>query len=87
MHGLRFVQNYEGKRVEREFGAKQFWIEDETGETDDAIEETNINLNLEMESGAWQIVNPQLPKSRRVACVLLASAISFKARLGIRFYF
>ncbi|MCY7374868.1 MAG: hypothetical protein LH472_02710 [Pyrinomonadaceae bacterium] len=66
MQGLKFIQNYEGKRVEREFGAKQFWVEDEAEETDDVPNESAINLGLEIEAGAWQAVNPQLPKSWRV---------------------
>ncbi len=66
MHGLKFIQNYEGKRVERESGAKQFWIEDDADETDDVADETNLNLSLETEAGAWQIINPQLPKAWRV---------------------
>ncbi len=66
MNGLKFIQNYEGKRVERESGAKQFWAEDDADETDETPEETAINLSLEQEAGAWQIVNPQLPKAWRV---------------------
>lgn len=68
MHGLKFVQNYEGRRVEREFGgAKQFWIEDDADDADDAAaQDFAVNLGLEAEAGAWQIVNPQLPKAWRV---------------------
>lgn len=66
MQGLKFIQNYEGKRVEREFSAKAFWVEDETDETDDVMDETAINLGFETEVGAWRTVDPQLPKSWRV---------------------
>ena len=66
MQGLKFIQNYEGKRVEREFGGKAFWVEDEAEETDDTPDETSINLNLEIEAGAWEIINPQLPKNWRM---------------------
>ncbi len=66
MHGLRFIQNYEGRRVEREFGgAKQFWVEDDADEND-AAEETDINLSLETDVGAWTVIDPKLPKSWRV---------------------
>ena len=66
MQGLKFIQNYEGKRVEREFGGKAFWVEEEAEETDDTPDESSINLSLEMESGAWETVNPQLPKNWRM---------------------
>ena len=66
MQGLKFVQNYGGKRIQNELGAKDFWSEDETDDAPDVADETVINLGLEMEAGAWQAVNPQLPKSWRV---------------------
>lgn len=66
MQGLKFIQNYEGRRVEREFGAKAFWAEDDADEADDGPDESAINLSLETEAGAWRAVNPQLPKSWRV---------------------
>lgn len=65
MQGLKFIQNYGGKRIQNEFGAKDFWSEDETDDAPDAPDETVINLSLEIETGAWRAVNPQLPKSWR----------------------
>lgn len=63
MQGLKFIKNYEGRRIESEFGLKPFLVEEDEEQT---TEETNINLSLESEIGHWQSINPQLPKSWRV---------------------
>jgi hypothetical protein len=64
MLGLKFINNYEGRRIENEFGLKPFFVEPD--EEDETNEESAINLSLEAEVGNWQAVNPQLPDSWRM---------------------
>lgn len=64
MLGLKFIQNYEGRRIESEFNMKPFFAEAED-EEDEANEESADNLSFEIEAGNWAAVNPQLPVSWR----------------------
>lgn len=63
MLGLKFIKNYEGRRIESEFGLKPFLVEEDEEEQ---TEESEINLSLEIEAGNWQAINPQLPLHWRV---------------------
>ena len=63
MQGLKFIKNYEGRRIESEFGLKPFLVEEDD---DEETTETNLNLSLATEAGNWQSINPQLPKNWRV---------------------
>ena len=64
MVGLKFINNYEGRRVEREFGMKPFFPSQGRRRWN-AGRFPEINLSLEIEEGKWQTINPQLPPSWR----------------------
>lgn len=65
MQGLKFINNYEGKRIENEFSSKPYFVEPDEND-EETTEDFEINLSLESEVGKWQKVNPQLPESWRL---------------------
>ena len=64
MLGLKFINNYEGRRIEKEFGMKPYFVEPDEDD-EESTEDFDINLSLEQEAGKWEIINPQLPPSWR----------------------
>ena len=64
MLGLKFINNYEGRRIEKEFGMKPYFVEPDEDD-DETTEDFDINLSLEQEAGKWEIINPQLPPTWR----------------------
>lgn len=65
MVGLKFINNYEGRRIEKEFSMKPYFVEPEGDEDGEPTEEFEINLSLEQETGKWKVINPQLPDKWR----------------------
>ncbi|HEX8565855.1 MAG TPA: hypothetical protein VF648_09300 [Pyrinomonadaceae bacterium] len=67
MSGLKFLKDYEGRRVEREF----FWnsLENQTAEDaedgEETEEETRVERGIEMLEDEWQAISPQLPAAWR----------------------
>lgn len=64
MHGLKFINNYEGRRIEKEFGMKPYFVEPDEDD-EETTEDYGLDLGLEVEAGKWQVINPQLPPSWR----------------------
>ena len=65
MHGLNFVNDYDGRRIEREQISTPFYAPEDEGEEDDTSSTNVVNTDIEMALEDWEIINPQLPESWR----------------------